>query len=44
VGGACGANGGEEGLKRRWVDDIKMDLVEMGSDGVDWIGVAMERE
>jgi hypothetical protein len=25
--------------KRRWVDNIKMDLREMGWDGVDWIGL-----
>jgi hypothetical protein len=24
----------------RWVDNIKMDLLEMGWGGVDWIGLA----
>jgi hypothetical protein len=26
------------------VDNIKMDLLEMGYGGVDWIGVAQDRE
>jgi hypothetical protein len=26
--------------RRRWVDDIRMDLGEAGWDDVDWIGVA----
>jgi hypothetical protein len=30
--------------KRRWVDNIKMDLVEIGWGGLDWIGLAQERE
>jgi hypothetical protein len=25
--------------KLRWVDNIKMDLREIGRDGVDWIGL-----
>jgi hypothetical protein len=25
--------------RRRWVDNIKMDLREIGWDGVDWIGL-----
>jgi hypothetical protein len=28
---------------RRWVDSIKMDLVEIGLGGVGWIGVAQYR-
>jgi hypothetical protein len=28
----------------RWVDNIKMDLVEVGWGDVDWIGVAEDRE
>jgi hypothetical protein len=28
---------------RKWVDNIKMDLREIGWDGVDWIDVAQER-
>jgi hypothetical protein len=29
--------------RRRWVDNIKMDLRETGWDGVDWINVAQDR-
>jgi hypothetical protein len=29
--------------RRRWVDNIKMDLVEVGWDDVDWIGLAQGR-
>jgi hypothetical protein len=28
---------------RRWVGNIKMDLVEIGWGGVDWIGLAQDR-
>jgi hypothetical protein len=27
-------------LRRRWVDNIKIDLLEIGWGGVDWIGLA----
>jgi hypothetical protein len=27
----------------RWVDNIKMDLLEIGWGGVDWIGLAQDR-
>jgi hypothetical protein len=27
----------------RWTDNIKMDLLEMGLDGVDWIGLAQDK-
>jgi hypothetical protein len=30
--------------RRRWVDNIKMDLVEMGRDGGDWIELAQDRD
>jgi hypothetical protein len=30
--------------RRRWVDNIKMDLGEIGCDGVDWIGLAQDRD
>jgi hypothetical protein len=30
--------------RRRWVDNIKMDLVEIGLGGVDWIGKAQDRD
>jgi hypothetical protein len=29
--------------RRRWVDNIKMDLGEIGWDGVEWIDVAQDR-
>jgi hypothetical protein len=29
--------------RRRWVDNIRMDLGEVGWDDVDWIGLAMDR-
>jgi hypothetical protein len=29
---------------RRWVDNIKMDLREIGLDGVDWIELAQDRD
>jgi hypothetical protein len=28
----------------RWVDNIRMDLVEVGWDDVDWIGLAKDRD
>jgi hypothetical protein len=28
---------------RRWLDNIRMDLVEVGWDDVDWIGLAQDR-
>jgi predicted small integral membrane protein len=31
-------------LRRRRVDNIKMDLLEMGWGGVDWIGLAQDRD
>jgi hypothetical protein len=30
--------------RRRWVDNIKMDLGETGWDGVDWIELAQDRD
>jgi hypothetical protein len=30
--------------RRRWVDNIRMDLVEVGWGEVDWIGLAQDRE
>jgi hypothetical protein len=30
--------------RRRWVDDGRMHLVEIGWDSVDWIDVAQERD
>jgi hypothetical protein len=30
--------------RRRWVDNFKMDLLEIGWGGVDWIGLAQDRD
>jgi hypothetical protein len=30
--------------RRRWVDNIRMDLVEVGWGGVDWTGLAQDRD
>jgi hypothetical protein len=30
-------------LRRRWVDNIRMDLGEVGWGDVDWIGLALDR-
>jgi hypothetical protein len=30
--------------RRRWVDNIKMDLREIGGDGGDWIELAQDRD
>jgi hypothetical protein len=30
--------------KRRWVDNIKMDLREKGLDGLDWVELAQDRD
>jgi len=30
--------------RRRWEDNIKMDLQEMGCGGLDWIGLAQNRD
>jgi hypothetical protein len=32
------------GKTKTWVDNIKMDLVEIEWGGVDWIGVAQDRD
>jgi hypothetical protein len=29
--------------RRRWIDDIKMDVLEIGLSVVDWIGLAEDR-
>jgi hypothetical protein len=31
-------------LRRRWEDNIKMDLLEMGCRGMDWIELAEDRD
>ena len=45
--GLCGETGGKEPLgrpRRRWVDNIRMDLQEVGCGYVDWIGLAQDRQ
>jgi hypothetical protein len=32
------------GARRRWVHNVKMDLREVGWDGVDWIDMAQDRD
>jgi hypothetical protein len=32
------------GTRRRWVDNITMDLLEIGWGGVDWIALAKDRD
>ena len=42
-----GETGGKEPLgrpRRRWVDNIRMDLQEVGCGYVDWIGLAQDRD
>ena len=34
----------ETGGGRRWVDNIRMDLQEVGCGQVDWIGLAKDRD
>jgi hypothetical protein len=44
--GYCGKARGKEALvrpRRRWVDNIRMDLGEVGWVDVDWIGLAKNR-
>jgi hypothetical protein len=31
-------------LRRRWEDNIKMDLQEVGRGGLDWIGLAQDMD
>jgi hypothetical protein len=35
---------GRDRPRRRWVDNIKMDLREIGWNGVDWIDMAQYRD
>ena len=30
--------------RRRWEDDIKMDLQEVGCEGMDWVELAQDRD
>jgi hypothetical protein len=31
-------------LRRRWLDNTRMDLIEVGWSDVDWIGLAQDRD
>ena len=48
--GCIGSGGGPEGKRpmgrprRRWVDNIRMDLQEVGCGYMDWIGLAQDRD
>ena len=47
VKGLDGETGGKEPLgrpRRRWVDNIRTDLQEVGCGYMDWIGLAQDRE
>ena len=44
VGGYGGETGGKETTGRRWVDNIRMNLQEVGCGCMDWIGLAQDRE
>jgi len=55
MGGGCSAYGEKrvlyrvsvgkpEGKRRRWEDNIKMDLNELGCEGVDWIEQAQDMD
>jgi hypothetical protein len=35
---------GKRPLRHRWEDNIKMDLQEVGCGGMDWIGLAQNRD
>jgi hypothetical protein len=41
--GKAERNGPLGRTRRRWVDNIRMDLGELGWDDVDWIGLAQDR-
>jgi hypothetical protein len=45
VGGTCGTHGGGERClpRRRWKDNINMNLRETGIDGANWIWLAQDR-
>jgi hypothetical protein len=31
-------------IRRRWVDNVKIDLTEIGWEGVDWMHMAQDRD
>jgi hypothetical protein len=44
VGGKARWKGPLGRPRRRWVDNIRKDLVEVGWDDVDWIGLSQDRD
>ena len=47
IGSCWGKQEGRKPLarpRRRWVDNIRMDLQEVGCGYMDWIGLAQDRE
>ena len=44
IGSWWGKPEGKRPLGRRWVDNIRMDLQEVGCGYVDWIGLAQDRD
>jgi hypothetical protein len=43
IGGKARGKETTRRTRRRWVDNIRMDLGEVGWGGVDWIGLAQDR-
>jgi hypothetical protein len=42
--GKTAGNRPSERPRFKWMDNLKMDLVEIGWDGLDWIGLAQNRD
>jgi hypothetical protein len=43
IGGKAGGKRPLRRTRRRWIDNIKMDLLEIGLGVVNWIGLARDR-
>jgi hypothetical protein len=44
LAGKPGRRGSQGRPRRRWIYNIKMDLIEVRCVGVDWIGLAQDRD
>jgi hypothetical protein len=44
IGGKAGRKGTTGKTKIKWVDNIKMDLREIGLDGMDWRDLTQDRD
>jgi hypothetical protein len=42
--GSCSVNVSERAIHPRWKENITMDLNEIGCEGVDWSGLAQDRD